>query len=74
MPAATAAAGGWYGGCPHWFRPEVAPDQFQGAIHVLQRTNDRIPHGQFYRGEQEWLDNWLQVVDSVNLERSKLRS
>ena len=26
-------------------------------------------HDQFYRGEQEWLDDWLQVVNSVNLGR-----
>ena len=29
-------------------------------------------HDQFYRGEQESLDDWLQIVDSVNLERSNV--
>jgi len=29
-------------------------------------------HDQFYRGEQEWLDDWLQIVDGMNLERPNL--
>jgi hypothetical protein len=29
-------------------------------------------HDQFYQGEQNLLDDWLQIVDSVNLERSNV--
>lgn len=43
----------------------VDPGLSRDTLRVLVR----YLHDQFYRGEPAWLDDWLRVVDSVQLDR-----
>ena len=43
-----------------------------GVSRATLREMVTYLHDQFYRGEQEFRDDWLQIVDRVNLERPNM--
>jgi hypothetical protein len=40
-----------------------------GLSRAALRDMVRYLHDQFYRGEQEWLDEWLQLAEAIKLDR-----
>jgi hypothetical protein len=44
---------------------KLAPGMSRAAL----RDMVRYLHDQFYRGEHDWLDDWLQLADAIKLDR-----